>query len=140
MNHEEAAIKAFIRPNRQERCLRFLSNPKTRRRFTSEMAHFRELDARYALRIPSNEQNPASVVRLLSSMGAGPKCWVVSENSDLDGREMDLDTALKETVGRGMGTIISCVPGRLAYFEDEDVRYILQRSPATKKNSHAAKS
>jgi hypothetical protein len=65
-------------------------------------------------------------------MGAGSKCRVTSENLDLDGREMDLDAALKETIGYGMGTIISCIPGRLAYFEDEDVRYILQRSPATK--------
>ena len=131
MNHEEATIKAFIRQNRQERCLRFLSDPKRRRKFTAELAHFRELDAKYALSIPSNQQNPASVLKLLTSMGAGPKGWVVSENSDLDGREMELGAALKETIGYGMGTIISCIPGRLAYFEDEDGRNILQRLAST---------
>jgi len=36
-------------------------------------------------------------------------------------KEMDLETALKETVGYQMGTLISCVPGRLGYFEDETV-------------------
>jgi hypothetical protein len=132
MNHEEAAIKAFIRLNRQERCLRFVSNPNRRAKFTAEPAHFRDLDVKYSLHIPPNQQNPASVVKLLASMGAGSKCRVITENLDLDGREMDLDAALKETIGYGMGTIISCIPGRLAYFEDEDVRYILQRSPATK--------
>jgi len=131
MNHEEATIRAFIRHNRQERCLRFLSDPKRRKRFTAELAHFRELDAKYALRIPPNQQNPASVLKLLVSMGAVSKGWIISENSDLDGQEMELDAALKETIGRGMGTIISCIPGRLAYFEDEDGRYILQRSAAT---------
>jgi hypothetical protein len=40
---------------------------------------------------------------------------------------MDLEMALKTTIGYGMGTIISCIPGKLAYFEDEEQRYILQR-------------
>ena len=48
MNHEEATIKAFIRANRQECCLRFLSNPKRRATFTAELAHFKELNVKYA--------------------------------------------------------------------------------------------
>jgi len=64
---------------------------------------------------------------MLAAKGAGSRCWVISESSELDTREMDLLEALGETVGHGMGTIISCVAGRLAYFEDEDARYILQR-------------
>jgi hypothetical protein len=40
---------------------------------------------------------------------------------------MDLEAALKETIGYQMGTFISCVLGKLAYFEDEDDRFILQR-------------
>jgi hypothetical protein len=42
-------------------------------------------------------------------------------------REMDLGAALKETIGYQMGTFISCIPGKLAYFEDESSRYILER-------------
>src|SRR5258707_9757228 len=45
--------------------------------------------------------------------GAGPSCWVISENSDLDGKEADLLLARKETIGYQMGTIISCIPGKL---------------------------
>ncbi len=40
---------------------------------------------------------------------------------------MELEVALNETVGYQMGTLISCVPGRLAYFENEDGRWILER-------------
>jgi hypothetical protein len=65
--------------------------------------------------------------KLLVGKGAGIKCWVISENADLDGSEIDLEIALKETVGRQMGTFISCIPGKLDYFEDEDGRYILER-------------
>ncbi len=40
---------------------------------------------------------------------------------------MDLGVALSETVGYGMGTVISCIPGQLGYFEGESrERYILQ--------------
>jgi len=42
---------------------------------------------------------------------------------------MSLSDALLETVGMGAGTFISCVPGKLGYFELEDLseRYILER-------------
>jgi hypothetical protein len=41
---------------------------------------------------------------------------------------MELLAALKQIVGYGMGTVISCLPGRLGYFEGElKERYILQR-------------
>jgi hypothetical protein len=49
--------------------------------------------------------------------------------SDLDGGWMDLQDALDWTVATGTGTLISCIPGELAYYEGEDInlRYILQR-------------
>ena len=126
MNHEEAVVRAFILPQRRDRYLGFLSNQKGRKKFTSELAHFEALDPRCFVSIPPHQANPSSVAKLLTSMGAGLKCWVISENSELDTQEMALEAALNQTIGRGMGTIISCVPGKLAYFEDEDVRYILQ--------------
>jgi len=43
---------------------------------------------------------------------------------------MRLEATLDETVGYVDGTIISCIPGRLAYFEGEEngARYILERA------------
>jgi len=127
MNHEEELVKAFILPVRQERYLEFLKTPKNRTKFVDQLAHFKHLNPQFAISIPGNQQNPASLLRLLSAKGAGLNCWVISENSETDGREMDLEAALKETVGMQMGTFLSCVPGKLAYFEDEEKRYILQR-------------
>ena len=42
---------------------------------------------------------------------------------------MGLSEALAEVIGRGMGTFISCLPGKLAYFEGEErnERYICHR-------------
>ncbi len=84
--------------------------------------------------------NPSALVKLLLGKGAGIKCWVIFwENAELDGKEIDLQTALKETVGRQMGTFISCIPGKLAYFEDEDGRYILERRVLTPDYSRSQK-
>jgi hypothetical protein len=127
MNHEESVVKAFILPVRQERYLEFLKSPKKRAKFIAQLAHFKHLNPKFVVGIPGNQQNPTSLLKLLTEKGAGPNCWVMSEDPALDEQEMDLEAALKETIGRQMGTILSCVPGRLAYFEDEDGRYVLER-------------
>jgi hypothetical protein len=54
-------------------------------------------------------------------------CWVISEDAEIDGRESDLESALENVSGTGMGTILSCIPGKLAYFEGEDERLLLAR-------------
>jgi len=51
----------------------------------------------------------------------------MSEDSEIDGRELDLREALEHVSGRQIGTILSCVPGKLAYFESEDERLLLAR-------------
>jgi hypothetical protein len=127
MNHEEATVKAFIIPVRQERYLGFLKSPKNRKKFIAQLAHFKHLNPMFTVDIPGNQHKPCSLQKLLIGKGAGSKCWVISENSELDGQEIDLLTALEKTIGYWMGTFISCIPGKLAYFEDEQRRYILER-------------
>lgn len=126
--HEEALVKAFVEPSRQERFLMFLAHPKKRRKFTGEHAHRRDrfLQPKFFRSIPPSQQHASTLFALLKSLGAPDTCWVISEG-DLDGCEVDLLAALKKVVGYGMGTLISCLPGRLAYFESEDERYILQK-------------
>jgi len=127
MNHEEATVRAFILPTKRERYLGFLSNKNGRTKFSLELAHFKSLNPMYIVPILPSHQNSSLIAKILTAKGAGPKCWVISADPKFDGQEMDLDAALRETIGRGMGTIISCIPGELAYFEDEDFRCILQR-------------
>jgi hypothetical protein len=127
-NHEEALVKAFIDPNRRERYLEFIASPKKRVKLIKELAHFKALNPAFMVGIPTDLRNVSAIIKLLKAKGAGLKCWVISENAKLDGQELDLETAMKETVGYQMGTLISCVPGRLGYFEDEDGRCILERT------------
>jgi hypothetical protein len=120
LKEEEALIRGFVLAAKRQRLVDLLANPKRRRTATASLAHFRDLDSRRAVPVRSNEHDAASVERALRARGAGDTCYVVSENQALDGRRMALAAALDEVVGRGLGTLISCVPGVLAYFESED--------------------
>ncbi|MGO9212217.1 MAG: hypothetical protein ACLPXM_20855 [Terriglobales bacterium] len=128
--HEQAFVEAFVQKSRRERALLCLADPKRRRKLTDRFAHHgTDILAPECLRsIVPSQQHPKNIYSLLRGLGAPEDCHVISENSDLDGKEMGLLPALEEVVGNGMGTVISCVPGRLAYFEGElRERYILQK-------------
>jgi hypothetical protein len=127
MNHEKCLIESFVHPDQKERFLALLSNPKKRHKLVQYFAHNVKLDSRYSSRIPAGQHSPDEIEKVLKAKGAGDNCYAFSENSRIDGKELKLRDALQETIGYGMGTFLSIIPGRLAYFEGEDTgeRYIL---------------
>jgi hypothetical protein len=126
---EQALVRAFILPERRSRWLELLASRKGRGRLMKALAHEVPLDPRFAHLLPSGQQSSMKIETILLSKGAPSTCYVMSEWSELDGREMPLREALNDVVGHGMGTFLSCLPGRLGYFEFEDPRqrYILER-------------
>lgn len=124
--HEEATIRAFITPARRIRWLESLASAKRRGRFLDRLNHCRDIDERYATPLPSN----ADVVAVLKALGAPATCYVVSCTADLDARELPLARAVAEAESGGWGTLIICVPGRLAYYYDEcgERRMLLKRA------------
>ena len=117
--HEEEFIRAFIALSKRDRYISLFATKKGRRKLTNTLNHNHELDTRFLHRIPPQEQSPESILDLLKRRGAPSSCYVIS-CSELDGQQMDLEDALAETVGYGIGTFISCIPGKLGYFEAED--------------------
>jgi hypothetical protein len=124
--HERGLIRAFILPERQERYLELLAKPKRRKDIPSAFAHFKHLDLRFAVAIPPSQQHAKDITQILKSRQAPNACFALSEDTNLDGREVPLAEALESIVGYGMGTFLSCIPGQLGYFEDEDQRWILE--------------
>jgi hypothetical protein len=108
--------------------LEIIAKPKKRARLLKELYHFDDLNPQCMVAIPRNQQKPSAILKLLREKCAGPECYVMSPNSRLDGKEVELAIALDQTVGNQEGTLISCVQGRLG-FEDEDGRCILERRP-----------
>ena len=127
--HEEAAVRAFIVKDRRDRFLELLPNPKQRHKITESLAHpnLAWFDSRCVRPIPPAHSGAAAIAKLLRTKGAGKSCWVISEDRRFDGRELELDSVLSELVGYGMGTIVSCIAGKLAFVESENGRFILEK-------------
>lgn len=118
-------------PHRRERWVSLLASPTRRKKATDQLAHCRDLDPRYSEDIPPCEQADSKILAQLKKQGAPLTCHVVSENRHLDVRDLALADALDEVVGGMHGTLVICVPGKLAYYEGEEPgeRYILHREP-----------
>jgi hypothetical protein len=123
---EEAIIRAFIAPARRARWLQLLASPQRRSAFLDRLNHCRDIDERFATPLPSN----ADVVRLLRGRGAPETCYVISDTAENDGLQFSLEEAIERTIVGGWGTLVSCIPGKLAYYYDEcgTRRMLLERS------------
>ena len=124
--HEEQFVRVFVVPGKQERYLSMLRSPRSRARLLAKFPHCKDLNMKYATLVPAGQQSANAIAKVLANKGAPDLCHVISADPDIDNREMSLDNALEETVGMNMGTFISCIPGKLGYFEFEDIgqRYI----------------
>ena len=107
-----------------------LSSTKGRRKFLNGFYHFRDFEEAYASEISSKDQSVDGIYAILRTKGSPDTCHVVSTNSGLDGQELPLIDVLSEIVGAGNdGTFVSCIAGKLGYYEGESVgdRYILEK-------------
>jgi hypothetical protein len=129
MDPAENLVKAFIAPERAPRYLALLAKRGGRAELRVKLAHLTDLDRRFARPVGGSDATPAGIERLLLAAGAPKRCYVLSENVAIDGNDLDLREALDQIVGGGMGTFVSCIPGRLAYFEGEgpQERFVLSR-------------
>lgn len=128
-NHEREIIRAFFVPERRSRYLSLLSTSTGRKKFVSQLSHLGELDPRFVHRLDPGEQKADTIEDNLKKRGAPAFCYVISENACIDRQQMALGNALQAVVGTRMGAFLSCVAGRLAYFEGEEPgeRYICER-------------
>jgi hypothetical protein len=124
---EQSLIAAFVTRSKRERYREMLANPRLRHKFTHRLAHFTDFDPKYRLPFESNRLFVENIAVELLKRRSPTVVHAISENPALDEKDLPLIDALKETVGRGMGTVISCIPGCLAFVETEDERFILER-------------
>jgi hypothetical protein len=127
MTEEEKLIDAFFLPSKKDRYKGFVRGARTRKKFLAELCHFTGLDNRFRCEIRGAQQTLQGIVGLLRSNGAGDQCFAISDVKEIDATRLGLEDAVATVLGRTFGTFLSCKPGRLAYFENEDGRWILRR-------------
>ena len=136
MQKEHSLIAAFVKRSKRNRYREILSDPRLRHKFTSKLAHFSDFDPKYRLSIPSDKLCVDNIVLELQKRQSPNVVFAISEDPALDQKELPLVEALKHIVGRGMGTVLSCIPGRLAFVETEDERFILERHDSLEKREY----
>ena len=136
MANEHALIAAFVKRNKRDRYREILSNPRLRHKFTDRLAHFTDFDPKYRLPIPSSKLFADNIATELQRRHSPAIVFAISEDPALDQTELPLVEALKQIVGSGMGTVLSCIPGCLAFVETEDERFILERHDPLEKREY----
>ena len=136
MNKEQETIlvKSFFVKRVQERVLHELFSPKKRDQALYRLDHLYKnmLKNEYLIEIPPPNSWYEDIYDLLKQYGAPNTCYCLSENELINGKELSLKEALEHAVGFGFSSIISCIPGELAYFEAEQSfgappRYLLKK-------------
>lgn len=119
MDHETGFVKAFIERGKWARFLQLL--PQRNRRKEVLVSLNRKLNYLHdlATEVPNDQDYPEALERLLKAKGAPDTCHVVANGLALDGREVPLREALETICLHKFGSIISCLPGRLAYYRPE---------------------
>jgi hypothetical protein len=126
--HEIGFVSSFIIPERRERYLCLLGNPKRRSKVLNRLNHSQDVDLSLARQLPSGCV-AESVAVLLEKKGAGETCYVIADASDMDGQTLPLREALWRASIHGFGVVLSCVPGRLCFYKPESPTsgFILER-------------
>ncbi|MDQ3245720.1 MAG: hypothetical protein M3Q52_02290 [Pseudomonadota bacterium] len=130
MNDHERGFLAFLaEPSRRRMQTPLELGEKRRADVRSSLHHAVQLDPRYTQHLAGSDAFSAPVEAMLRQRGAPATCYVVAAGSDLDGREMPLREALEAIIGIGNGAFVSCIPGRLGFYEYESMKssYLLQR-------------
>ena len=127
--HEELFARNFIVPEKRERYIALLKTKKGRIKIRFGLDHCKDLDKNYITQVPIKNQNADNIYHILRTKGASENCYVISSNSETDEQEVNLYDAVLKTIGKGCGTFISCIAGKLGYFEFEEPneRYILEK-------------
>jgi hypothetical protein len=122
---EETFIRRFVARDRRERWLTLLAQAKSRSRITSRLYHHASAEFAPKFVTELEHTNAAGLLKGLRNLGAGHECRVVS-NVDDDGSRQPLASAVEQHYAWNDGTVLICVPDRLAYVEAEDERFILR--------------
>jgi hypothetical protein len=119
LNHEEAFAKAFLPSEKRARFIQLLAQPRRRKEMLSQLNRHLPYLSAYATVVPGEQDFPEQLEKLLLAKGAAPTCYVIVEGLKADGRELPLHDALLQVCLHRSGAILSCLPGRLAYYKPE---------------------
>lgn len=115
-----ACLLPFVVGARRTRWKELLSSSQGRKKLLAKLWNGEDLDRLLMVRLKRWERSTPVLLTKLKDLGAPSECYLISARPALDGKNLDLPSALRMVVDLAPGTIISCIPGKLAYYENDD--------------------
>ena len=116
---EQQFIKRFVIKSKQGRYLSFIENSKRRGTFLGMLYHGQDLNKQLLQDLRGSSLPESIAIRTKAdSLKNGDKCYVISINKKLDGREISLAEAIEKVVGQE-GTLLLFGDGIGVYYEGE---------------------
>ncbi|MEN6372031.1 MAG: hypothetical protein ABFD64_08460 [Armatimonadota bacterium] len=113
--HEDKTVSSFITREKRHRFRYFMDNPKIRSKELNCLNHTHVLEPSHTVWLSQREDIKA----LLRKEGSPENVYIISGDERIDGSTRSLSDAIEQIVESGWGAIISCIPGKLAYYRDE---------------------
>ena len=114
---EAKVIERFILKTKRERYLSFIQKENTRKKFIKDLSHVNFLNKDLFEKIEAGERK--MIKEKIKKIGNLKDCYVISENQNIDGRRLDIESALRETIGADMGTLLIFGDVEIVYAEAE---------------------
>jgi hypothetical protein len=115
---ETTVIKKYVERTKRERYIQFVSQPQNRHKFIRELYHFKHFFWEIFDEVNKNEVQVV-ISKLQENNILVKSCYVISTDSRFDMKILEIDLALRETLGNGMGTILVFGHADLIFYEGE---------------------
>ena len=117
-NREAALVNAFVVKGKRERYTDLLNNPKKRKKILGLLNH--NFDFREELSTSIFDHQILDRLQGCKELlDAGHLCYLISDDSELDGKMLPFADALALARTSYWGTILDCIPGQLALYWSE---------------------
>lgn len=119
MDHETDFVRAFMPKQKWARCLQLLPDRHRRAEVLVRLNKKWDYMPGLGTDVPESEDFPEAVLEKLRAAGAPATCYVMAVDSQLDRKTLPLEVALMEIFLNPFGSLLSCIPGKLAYYRTQ---------------------
>lgn len=116
---ETRFVDAFVTKQKRSRYTRLLSVPRKRHKILDLLNHNADLDYSQSVELAGKHASSEQLIQKLSTYEIDTQCWMISDDSDLDGKRLPVCEAVELTTGGDWGTIMICPPRPIAVYRSE---------------------
>lgn len=117
MTLEIEAIRLFVRREKHDRFVGFVSNERKRGEFLWALQDPAIFDPRCVTKVSGGERSVERLTQLYRSLGMGGRVYAISPRSEWDGQKFQMTYLLEQTLAQCDDVLAYCWQTRTAFYE-----------------------